>query len=141
MKALATYIAVGLGSGVGGMCRYAIGTLFVARYGPGVPWGTFVINVTGSFLIGIVAEFAQTRAVSADPLVRLALTAGFLGGYTTFSTFSYETVTLARERDWKITLLYAIGSLLVGVGACYLGIVAARLLGIHKAWFSFSLRR
>jgi CrcB protein len=140
-SALANYLAVGIGSGLGGMCRYAVGTLFVARFGPGLPWGTFVINISGSFLIGAVAELAQTRALGIDPLVRLLLTAGFLGGYTTFSSFSYETVTLAGGRDWKLSLAYALSSLVLGVAACYLGIVAARVLGIPRVWFSFYLRR
>ncbi len=141
MRTLASYFAVGLGSGLGGICRYAIGALLVARYGPGLPWGTFVINVSGSFLIGLVAELAQTRAMGVDPLVRILLTAGFLGGYTTFSSFSYEAVTLAQDRDWKLSLAYALGSLVLGIAACYLGIVAGRLLGIPKVWFSFYLRR
>jgi CrcB protein len=141
MKALATYLAVGIGSGLGGICRYAVGAFFVARYGPGLPWGTFAINVSGSFLIGLLAELAQTRAMGIDPLVRILLTAGFLGGFTTFSSFSYETVTLANGRDWKLSLAYALGSLVLGIAFCYLGIVTARLLGIPKVWFSFYLRR
>lgn len=141
MRALANYFAVGLGSGLGGICRYALGVLFVARYGPGFPWGTFVINISGSFLIGLISELVQTRAMGVDPLVRILLMAGFLGGYTTFSSFSFETVTLAQDRDWKLSIAYALGSLLLGVAACYLGIVTARLLGTPKVWFSFYLRR
>lgn len=141
MRTFFTYLAVGIGSGLGGICRYGVGAFFVARYGPGMPWGTFVINVTGSFLIGFIAEIAQTRAIGVDPLLRVLLTAGFLGGYTTFSTFSYETVTLGQDRDWKLALAYALGSLIVGVAMCYLGIVTVRVLGIPKVWSSFYLRR
>lgn len=141
MKALVTYLAVGIGSGLGGICRYAVGALFVARYGPGFPWGTLCINISGSFLIGLVAELAQTRATAVDPLVRILLTAGFLGGFTTFSSFSYETLTLANGRDWKLSLAYVLGSVILGLAACYLGIVTARLLGVPKEWFFFYLRR
>jgi|HubBroStandDraft_5_1064220.scaffolds.fasta_scaffold08284_6 CrcB protein len=141
MRQFLTYLAVGLGAGLGGMCRYAMGAALLARFGPGFPWGTFTINVSGSFLIGLIAELAQTRAIGIDPLLRVLLTAGFLGGYTTFSSFSFETVTLANERDWKLSLAYGVGSLVLGIAACYLGMVAARLLGIPKVWFSFYLRR
>ena len=141
MRQFLTYLAVGVGAGLGGMCRYAMGAAFLARFGPGFPWGTFTINVSGSFLIGLIAELAQTRAIGIDPLLRVLLTAGFLGGYTTFSSFSFETVTLANERDWKLSLAYGVGSLVLGIAACYFGMVAARLLGIPKVWFSFYLRR
>jgi CrcB protein len=126
-SALATYLAVGVGAGLGGICRYAITSLFVARYGPGLPLGTFFINLSGSFLIGLISELAQTRVLGIDPLVRVALTAGFLGGYTTFSSFAFETRTLAAERDWAASLTYAFGSVILGVGACHAGIVIARL--------------
>jgi fluoride exporter len=124
---LLTYLAVGLGAGLGGICRYAITALFVTRFGPGLPLGTFFINLSGSFAIGLISELAQTRVVGIDPLTRVALTAGFLGGYTTFSTFAFETRTLAAEREWAASLAYAVGSVTLGVAACYAGIVIARL--------------
>jgi fluoride exporter len=125
---LIRYAAVGFGAGLGGICRYAITLLFVARFGPGFPFGTFFINVTGSFFIGLIGELAQTRVVGIDPLLRLALTAGFLGGYTTFSSFAFETRTLAGEREWGLSLAYALGSVVLAVAACYAGIVAARVM-------------
>jgi len=126
--AILTYAAVGIGAGLGGMCRYAITMAFVAQYGPGLPVGTFFINLTGSFLIGVISELAQTRAVGIDPLLRIGLTAGFLGGYTTFSTFAFETRTLAAERQWIVSLGYAFISLILGVALCYVGIITARLM-------------
>jgi fluoride exporter len=125
---LIPYAAVGLGAGLGGICRYAITLFFVARLGPGFPFGTFFINVSGSFFIGLIGELAQTRALGIDPLLRLGLTAGFLGGYTTFSSFAFETRTLANEREWGLSLGYAIGSVVLGIAACYAGVVAARLM-------------
>lgn len=127
-SALFSYAAVGIGAGLGGICRYAVTTFFAARWGPGLPFGTFFINMSGSFLIGLISELAQTRVVGIDPLLRLALTAGFLGGYTTFSTFSFETRTLAAERQWMLSLGYAFVSVIAGVVLCYAGIVAARLM-------------
>jgi CrcB protein len=122
------YAAVGIGAGLGGICRYALTLLFVSWLGPGFPFGTFFINLSGSFLIGLISEVALTRVVAVDPLLRLALTTGFLGGYTTFSSFAFETRTLAAERAWMLSLGYAISSVVLGVAACYGGIFAARLM-------------
>jgi CrcB protein len=133
MRTLATYLAVGIGAGLGGMCRYAVTSLFVARLGPGFPFGTFFINLSGSFLIGVISELAQTRALGVDPLLRIALTAGFLGGYTTFSSFSFETLTLGGERQGWLALAYAGGSVVLGVAACYAGIITARLWMSHPS--------
>jgi CrcB protein len=127
-SALATYLAVGLGAGLGGICRYAVTLLFVERFGPGFPFGTLFINLSGAFLIGVVSEIIQTRAVSVEALLRIAFTAGFLGGYTTFSTLAFETRTLAGEREWGAAFGYAFGSVILGVGACYAGVFAARLM-------------
>jgi len=127
-SALATYAAVGLGAGLGGICRYAVTLFFVARFGPGFPFGTFFINISGSFLIGVVSEVFQTRVVGLEPLLRIALTAGVLGGYTTFSSYAFETLTLGGEREWRLAALYGFGSIIIGVIACYAGIVAARLM-------------
>lgn len=126
--ALATYAAVGVGAALGGACRYAVTLAFVARIGPGFPWATLFINISGSFLVGIVAELAQTRALGIDPLWRIALTAGFLGGYTTFATFAFETLTLGNEREWRLALAYGFGSVIAGVALCYVGMVVARLM-------------
>lgn len=125
---LATFGAVGLGSALGGMCRYALTLLFVARLGPGFPFGTLFINLTGSFLIGVVAELLQTRTVGFEPLLRIALTVGFIGGYTTFSSLEFETLTLGAEHEWRLAAAYSFGSVILGLGACYGGIVAARLM-------------
>ncbi len=128
MKSLAAYLAVGLGAGLGGICRYALYVLFVQRFGAGLPFGTLFINLSGSFLIGVVSELAQTRALGMDPLLRMGLTAGFLGGYTTFSTLSFEAWTLGSEGQWRGAAAYGLGSVVLGVAACYAGIVAARLM-------------
>jgi fluoride exporter len=125
---LASCVAVGVGAAVGGICRYLITLGFVARFGPGLPLGTFFINLSGSFFIGLVAELASTRSFGVAPLVRVALTAGLLGGYTTFSTFSFDTLTLAGERQGWLAAAYALGSVMLGVGACYAGMVAARMM-------------
>lgn len=122
-------LAVGIGGGIGAILRYLVGALFLQRFGPGFPWGTFVINVTGSFLIGVVAQLALTRAFGITPTVRLFAATGVLGGYTTFSTFSLDTLTLAGDGAAPLAALYAAGSVAAGFFAAYLGQVVARLTG------------
>jgi CrcB protein len=117
---------VAAGAGVGGVLRYLVGFAFVQRFGPGFPWGTLFINLSGSFLIGVVVELSQTRAFSGSPYWRPFAATGLLGGYTTFSAFAYETLTLAGEGALLLSLGYAVGSVALGVLCAYLGIVAVR---------------
>jgi fluoride exporter len=119
--------AVAVGAAIGGMLRYVIGQLFLQRYGPGFPYGTLFINVTGSFLIGLLAEFAVTRAFGITPLVRIFATTGILGGYTTFSAFSLDILGLASEGAALIALLYASASVIFGFLAAFAGQLLARV--------------
>lgn len=118
---------VAVGAAVGGVARYLIGAAFLQRFGPGFPWGTVFINVTGSLMIGIVAELALTRAYGISPLVRIFAATGVLGGYTTFSAFSLDTLTLAGDGAFAPAFAYAAGSVIVSVAATYAGTVIARL--------------
>ena len=122
-----TLIAVGIGGGIGAVARYAIGAIFVQRFGPGFPWGTFFINVTGSFLIGVIAQLALTRSFGITPTVRLFAATGVLGGYTTFSTFSLDTMVLVGDGAALPAALYAVGSVAAGILAAYAGQIVARL--------------
>lgn len=123
-----TLLVVALGAAFGGLCRYLVGVYFVGRFGPGFPFGTLFINLTASFFIGVVVELAQTRALGVGPLARVALTAGFLGGYSTFSSFAYETLIVGGEGQWALSALYGFGSVIAGVTACWLGMIVTRLL-------------
>ena len=120
-------LAVGLGGGIGAIARYVVGSAFLQRFGPGFPWGTFAINVTGSFLIGFVMQLGVARSFGVTPLVRTFLAAGVLGGYTTFSTFSLDSVVLVGDGAPNLAFAYAAGSVLSGVVAAYLGQTAARV--------------
>jgi CrcB protein len=120
------FAAIFVGGGIGSMLRYAVTLLITQRFGPGFPWGTFAINIAGSFVIGIVSELSQTRALGVTPLVRIFLMTGVIGGFTTFSTFSLDIVTLASERAMLLALLYAAGSVILGFIAAFAGIVAVR---------------
>jgi CrcB protein len=119
--------AVAVGAAIGGAARYIVGQIFAQKFGPGFPYGTLFINVTGSFLIGVVAELATTRAFGMTPLVRMFAATGILGGYTTFSTFSFETVLLLSDGAALVAALYAAGSVALGAVAAYAGLVLARV--------------
>lgn|SRR5690348_17219918 len=120
-------VAVGIGGAIGAVLRYLVGSAFLQRFGPGFPWGTFFINVTGSFLIGVVAQLAFTRSFGMTPMVRAFAATGVLGGYTTFSTFSLDSVVLVGDGAAPLALAYAAGSVVSGIIAAYFGQVVARL--------------
>ena len=123
---LRSLMAVGLGGAVGSVLRYVVTFLFVQRFGSGFPWSTVFINVSGSLLIGIVAELSLTRALGITPFFRLVLAVGVLGGYTTFSTFSFETLLLVNEGARYLALFYAAGSVILGIIAAFMGMLIAR---------------
>lgn len=119
-------LAVLAGGGIGSVIRYGVTFAIAQRLGPGFPWWTFIINVTGSFVIGVVAEVTQTRTFGGAPLLRLFLMTGVLGGYTTFSSFSYETLTLIGDRAQLLALAYAAGSVILGIAAAFAGVALVR---------------
>lgn len=119
-------LVVAIGAAIGGALRYVIGQLFVQRFGPGFPYGTIFINVSGSFLIGVIAELSLTRALGVTPTFRAFAATGILGGYTTFSTFSLESVNLL-EQGWYLTALYVGASVALGVLGAGIGAVFARV--------------
>jgi CrcB protein len=114
------------GAGLGGVARYAAGTWIMAKYGGRFPLGTFFINVTGSFLIGILMTLFTER-LDPHPNWRLFLVVGILGGYTTFSSFEYETYQAVRDGEHWMGLLYVASSVLLGYAGVWLGaLLAAR---------------
>lgn len=110
------------------MARYVLSVLITERVGPGFPWATLFINVTGSFVLAVIAELSTTRVIVLNPAARVALTVGFVGGYTTFSTFTNEALTLVGERALVASFIYTMASLIGGVFAAYLGVVSVRFL-------------
>src|SRR6185295_9247626 len=113
---------VGLGSALGGMVRYLVGGAIQRLVETDFPLGTLVVNATGSFLIGLVLRFSlDTTAITPD--IRAFLTIGFCGGYTTFSTFSWETVRLLEDGDYRRASLYIALSFGLSIGATVLGIL------------------
>ena len=112
-------IIVGIGSGIGGICRYLI-SLFMGRIGNGFPWGTFTVNIAGCLLIGILWG-VTSRFQSLSPAFSLLLMVGFCGGFTTFSTFSKEGLTMLQANNYLLFSLYAIGSVVLGIISVAIG--------------------
>jgi fluoride exporter len=118
---------VAIGAAAGGVVRYLV-TLFIQeRAGPGFPVATLLINVTGSLLLGFIVQYA-TDTPSVSPEVRLLLTTGFCGGYTTFSTFSFETARLMQDGEYSRAASYAFLSFALSIGGTFIGFAAARRL-------------
>lgn len=118
-------LSVGAGAAIGGVLRLLVTQLVVARAGAGfAPAATFLINVSGSYLIGAVIEVTGTRADLS--LWRSFLATGILGGYTTFSAFSFEALTLAGRGLALTSVVYVCGSVLLGIAAAFGGIATAR---------------
>jgi len=114
-------VLVAVGGGIGSVTRYLVGGWFASRFGPAFPYGTFVINVTGSFIIGLFLALAQDRA-SLNAYWRLFFAVGFLGGYTTFSSFEYESIRLLQDRELLLGMLYLVGSVVTGAFGAVAGI-------------------
>lgn len=117
------YIYLAVGGVTGTFARYGLSGWIYSVAGASFPWGTFAVNLIGSFILGFLAPTMQVAPVS--PEVRSLLTVGFCGAFTTFSTFSYETVMLLQEGAWGRAALYALGSLLLGLLALWGGIALA----------------
>jgi fluoride exporter len=120
-------LLVALGGGIGSAARYLVGGWFASRFGPAFPYGTFFINISGSFIIGFFLALAQER-LSLSPSWRLFFAVGFVGGYTTFSTFEYESVRLFQDRELLLGALYMVGSVVTGAFAVVAGIALGNWL-------------
>jgi len=122
-----TALAIALAGAAGSLCRWGVG-LALSRLGDGrMPWGTFAVNVLGSFVIGAAMAVFAARG-ELDSRLRMAITVGFLGGFTTYSSFAFETVTMLEERAPASAALY-VGATLVAAGtSCAAGIYLARSL-------------
>jgi CrcB protein len=128
--AVLAYLWIAIGSALGGMGRYACSRAVALRYGETFPWGTLMVNVTGSLIIGFIAALTgpDSRLV-VSPNTRNFLMVGLCGGYTTFSSFSLQTLELVRNRDFG----EAFGNILLSVAACLaavaIGFIAGSAMG------------
>ncbi|WP_457582946.1 fluoride efflux transporter CrcB [Ensifer canadensis] len=120
-------LLVGAGGAIGSMARYLVGIWTVQRWGPGFPWGTLLVNVTGSFLIGLLAELIM-RKFGASTEMRLFLITGVLGGYTTFSAFSLDAIMLLERGDMALALGYIAASIVLSILAVFAGLALMRAM-------------
>jgi CrcB protein len=127
LEILQRCLLIGTGGFIGAVTRYLISTWISQKWGRAFPLGTFVVNVTGSFLIGFFMALLLER-FAAPPFWRLLLVVGFLGAYTTFSTFEYETGGLLHNGETMLAALNVILSVMVGFGALKLGEILAKTL-------------
>ena len=120
------YLLILLGGGVGSLSRYLVGAAIVTRYGGRFPIvGTMAINITGSFLIGLLMTLITERFGLGSNL-RPLLVIGFLGGYTTFSSFEWETYSVIRDGGFWVGIANVVGSVTLGYAAVWLGAMLAR---------------
>lgn len=128
-------IAISLGAIAGALSRYYLTLWFAQRFGTAFPYGTFFINLTGCFVMGFFVTFSLERVATIPPDVRLMVTTGFLGAYTTFSTYGLDSINLLRDALGKgFTLgnypafsFYWAGSAILGILCIQLGVILARL--------------
>lgn len=120
-------LIIGLGGFFGSLARYGAGIWIGQKWGRMFPLGTFFVNITGSFLIGFLMALFTERLM-IPPQWRMFFVIGFLGSYTTFSTFAYETGALLRDSEWLIAALNVALSVFVGLVALRLGESTARIL-------------
>jgi fluoride exporter len=122
------YFWVGIGGFFGANARYILGHQISHRLGMTFPYATLIVNLTGALLIGVLFTILTDRVVD-DPVWRQLTIVGFLGGYTTFSSYTYEAVGLMQAGRWGSALAYVIGSNILGMIACYGGVWLVRALG------------
>ena len=118
---------ISLGAVVGANLRYFVAQQVAKLTSPGFPWGTLAINISGSFVLGLFLVWTTERVI-ADPRWRLAIAVGFCGGYTTFSSYAYETFALMEQRQWGAALWNVAGSNLLSLIGVVGGAVVARSL-------------
>lgn len=122
---VARFLLICLGGAVGTGARYMLSVWVARKFGAGFPLGTLLVNVIGSFLLGLLMQLSlSTQAISAD--ARLIVGTGILGGFTTYSTFNYETLALIREETWGLAALNAAATFIVCLAAAALAAGAVR---------------
>jgi len=120
------YVMIALGGALGAIARYQLAAMIQARVPVGFPWGTFVVNVTGCLVMGVATTLLTDRLV--HPNWRFLIPIGFIGAYTTFSTFELETFRAVTDGAWLVGGLNVAGSVLAGYVALWVGVALTRLI-------------
>ena len=124
---MARFLWICLGGAVGTGARYLLSGWLLRAAGPGFPWGTLAVNVLGTFLLGLIMQVAVATDL-LSPTLRLTLTTGVMGGFTTYSTFNYETLQYLQQNDWLMGSLNLAVTVVTCLAAGILGLLAGRLL-------------
>lgn len=124
---MTNYLIIGIGGFLGAIARYVVSAWIGQRWGRSFPLGTFAVNVSGSFLIGLLMSLFTERFM-VNPQWRLFLTVGFLGAYTTFSTFEYETGSLLRDGEWLVAASNIGLSVVAGFAALKIGEIISKAI-------------
>jgi CrcB protein len=124
---LQKYLLIAAGGALGSIARYWVGSTVGSRMGTRFPYGTFVINLTACIIIGFSLTYLGKR-VELNPAWRFFVPIGFIGAYSTFSTYEWETLSLIRGGTFPAAAVYAFGSLVLGLAATWCGIMAAEFL-------------
>jgi CrcB protein len=119
-------LLIGVAGAFGAVSRYLLGGLVQRYAGATFPWGTFVVNVAGAFLFGLIWSLVEQRLVISSE-ARIIILSGFLGAFTTFSSFMFETSTLMGDAQWGLALLNIGGQIVLGLTAIFMGLAAGRL--------------
>lgn len=119
-------ILIGLAGAFGALARYGLGGLVQRLTGATFPWGTFVVNIIGAFLFGLIWSLVEQRLVVSVE-TRVIILSGFLGAFTTFSSFMFETSSLIGEAQWGLAMLNVGGQIVLGLAAMFLGLAAGRM--------------
>ena len=122
-----SYLLVFLGGGIGAATRYWMSGWVHERLGSAFPYGTLAVNIVGCFIIGLVMGSMQERFL-AHPSLRVFLTIGILGGFTTFSSFSYETIAMLKDGEFAYASLNIVASLLCCIMGTWIGLIAGKTL-------------
>jgi CrcB protein len=120
-----TFLLIGIGGMIGSILRYSVYLLMLRGSIFPLPWGTFAVNVTGSFLIGLIIGWTDKAGIGSQEW-RLFLATGLCGGFTTFSALSLESVNMLKAGNLSWAFLYITGSVLFGIGATFLGLMFSR---------------
>lgn len=121
-----TLLWVGVAGAFGTLCRYGVSAAVQKLCGPAFPWGTFAVNAAGCFLFGVVWALAEERLVISGQ-TRFVILTGFMGAFTTFSTFAFETGQFLRDAQWLSAAANVAGQNVLGVACVFLGLTASRL--------------
>ena len=133
---MSLYLWITLGSGLGGLARFALSGFVAHHFGETFPWGTLIVNISGSFIIGLFSTLTDSEGrLFVGATSRQFVMTGVLGGFTTFSSFSLQTLSLARDGEWLRAGGNAVGSLVLCLVAVWLGhIIALAITSVLKGF-------